>query len=51
MHGGSIECTITGYRKYGVGLEVSCTYKMSGPLKHIKILVKLLTPHPSADRN
>ena len=25
-HGGSIECKITGHRKFGIGLEVLCTY-------------------------
>lgn len=41
-HGGSIECTVTGHRKLGVGLEVPCTYSMSGKGKYIKRLVKLL---------
>ena len=28
-HGGSIECKITGHRKFGIGLEVPCTYTLS----------------------
>lgn len=40
--GGSIECTVTGHRKLGVGLEVPCTYSMSGKGRYIKRLVKLL---------
>ena len=47
-HGGSIECKITGHRKYGTGLEVPCTYTLSGKPKYIKRLVKLLT---KADSN
>ena len=27
MHGGRIGCEITSHRKFGVGLEVPCTYK------------------------
>lgn len=42
-HGGSIECRITGHRKFGVGLEVPCTYTLSGKPKYVKRLVKLLT--------
>ena len=42
-HGGSIECRITGHRKIGIGLEVLCTYTLSGKPKYIKRLVKLLT--------
>lgn len=42
-HGGSIECKITGHRKFGNGLEVPCTYTLSGKPKYIKRLVKLLT--------
>ena len=41
-HGGSTECKITGHRKLGIGLEVSCTYTLSGKPKYIKRLVKLL---------
>ncbi len=33
--GGTIECRITGHRKLGVGLEVPCTYLMSGKAKFI----------------
>ena len=42
-HGGSIECKITRHRKLGIGLEVQCTYTLSGKPKYIKRLVKLLT--------
>ncbi len=28
--GGSISCTITGHRKFGVGLEVPCDYIYTG---------------------
>ena len=41
--GGSIECKITGHRKFGNGLEVPCMYTLSGKLKYIKRLVMLLT--------
>ena len=41
--GGSTECKITGHRKFGNGLEVPCMYTLSGKLKYIKRLVKLLT--------
>ena len=27
-HGGSIECKIMGHRKFGIGLEVPCTYTL-----------------------
>ena len=37
-HGGSIEC-----RKFGIGLEVPCTYTLFGKAKYIKRLIKLLT--------
>ena len=42
-HGGSIECQLTGHRKFEIGLEVLCTYTLSGKPKYIKRLVKLLT--------
>ena len=42
-HGGSVTCTKTGHRKYGIGLEVPCFYTMSGKLKYVKRLVKLLS--------
>ena len=29
-HSGEISCVITGKRKYGVGLEVPCIYKVKG---------------------
>ena len=41
-HGGSIECKITGHRKFRNGLEVPCTYTLSGKPKYIKRLVELL---------
>ena len=41
-HGGSIECRVSGHRKFGVGLEVPCTYSMRGKERYIKRLVKLL---------
>ena len=34
-HGGTIECTVTGHRKFGIGLEVSCSYKLSGKPKDL----------------
>ena len=39
-HEGFIECHVTGHRKFGIGLEVPCTYTLSGKPKR---LVKLLT--------
>ena len=42
-YGGSIECKVTGHRKFGIGLEVLCTYTLSGKPKYVKRLVKLLT--------
>ena len=42
-HGGSIECKLTGHRKFEIGLEVPCMYTLSGKPKYIKRLVKLLT--------
>ena len=41
-HGGSIECRVSGHRKFGDGLEVPCTYSMRGKERYIKRLVKLL---------
>ena len=41
-NGGSIECRITGHRKFGVGLKVLCTYTLSGKPKYVKRLVKPL---------
>ena len=41
-HRGSIECRITGHRKFRVGLKVLCTYTLSGKTKYVKRLVKLL---------
>lgn len=43
QHGGIIDCSITGHRKRGLGLEVPCLYKLSGKPKYIKRLVKLLS--------
>ena len=48
-HGGSIECKITGHRKLGVGLEVPCTYTLSGKPKYIKRLIKLLMPKADSE--
>jgi len=42
LHGGNISCEITGHRKFGVGLEVPCSYKYTGPPKLIKKLKKRL---------
>ena len=42
-HEGSIECKITGHRKFRIGLEVPCMYTLSGKQKYIKRLIKLLT--------
>ena len=42
-HGGSITCRVTAPRKFGLGLEVPCTYTLSGKPKYIKRLIKLLT--------
>lgn len=41
--GGSIECSITGHRKFGIGPEVPCTYKVYGEEKYVNRLVTLLT--------
>ena len=35
-------CVITGHRKYGIGLEVPCVYKVEGPTKVVKKLRKLI---------
>ena len=40
--GGSITCRITGNRKFGVGLEVPCTYVYSSCAKTVNKLSKLL---------
>ena len=40
--GGSITCRITGNRKFGVGLEVPCTYVYSSCAKIVNKLSKLL---------
>ena len=50
-HGGSIECKITGHRKFGLGLEVLCTYTLSGKPKYIKRLIKLLTPKADSEQD
>ena len=41
-HSGEVSCVITGRRKYGVGLEVPCVYKMNGKPRLIERLKKLL---------
>ena len=38
MHGGSIECSITGHRRHGHGLEVPCVYV----LRMIRKVTRLL---------
>ena len=43
QHGGIIQCTVTGHRKHGLGLEVPCSYTLYGKPKYIKRLVKLLS--------
>ena len=41
--GSRVSCVITGRRKYGVGLEVPCIYKINGQSKCIEKLKRLLT--------
>ncbi len=41
--GGTIECTVTGHRKFGVGLEVPCDYTYKGSKRTISKLKKLLS--------
>ncbi len=40
--GSRVSCEITGRRKFGVGLEVPCVYKINGPSKCIEKLKRLL---------
>ena len=42
QHGGSITVEITGHRKFGNGLEVPCSYTLTGKPKHIRQAKKLL---------
>lgn len=35
LHGGGISCEVIGHRKFGKGLEVPCTYKLTGKEKMI----------------
>ena len=42
QHGGSISAEITGYRKFGYGLEIPCCYKLTGKPKYVKHAKKLL---------
>ena len=42
QHGGSITAKITGHRKFGHGLEVPCSYTLTGKPKYIKQAKKLL---------
>ena len=34
MHGGQVSCEVTGRRKLGNGLEIPCTYKLTGREKN-----------------
>ena len=42
MHGGSIECSITGHRRHGHGLEVPCVYVFKGTGRMIRKVTRLL---------
>jgi hypothetical protein len=41
--GGTVNCEVTGHRKFGVGLEVPCVYTYKGTKKTIKKLRKLIS--------
>ena len=43
MHGGHVSCEVTGRRKLGNGLEVPCTYKLTGKEKLVSRMQELLS--------
>ena len=43
MHGGQVSCEVTGRRKLGNGLEVPCTYKLTGREKLVNRMQELLS--------
>ena len=49
--GSCVLCVITGRRKYGVGLEVPCVYKINGQSKCIEKLKRLLNTAVETDAN
>ena len=42
MHGGQVSCEVTGRRKLGNGLEVPCTYKLTGREELVNKMQELL---------